>query len=227
LSESFDRYASAYQAEIERAIAFAGQPHDRYVRAKAQRLLALAKRRLGPASLTSALDVGCGGGLTVQHLRGAVPELNGVDVSEEMLARARARVPEASFQLYGGDRLPYADGTFDLVFAVCVLHHVEPAGRAALLAEMVRVTRRSGFVAVFEHNPLNPLTRKVVRSISFDVGVRLLKRGEVVVGLTKAGVVVTDTEYLLFTPWGALDPLEALVTWLPVGAQHLVAGIVP
>jgi SAM-dependent methyltransferase len=141
-----------------------------------------------------------------------------------MLARARDRVPEASFESYDGDRLPYADDAFDLSFAVCVLHHVPPGRRAALLAEMARVTRSGGVVAVFEHNPWNPLTRKVVRSISFDAGVRLLTRREVADRLSAAGLSVFAADYLMFTPWRALDGLERFLAWLPLGAQHVVAG---
>lgn len=222
---TFDRYASNYQAEIDRAIAFGGRPHDRYVEAKARRLLALAESRVG--SLVTALDVGCGSGLTMRHLVGHVADLHGVDLSEGMLSQARNRVPEASFALYAGDRLPYLDNAFDLSYTVCVLHHVDPDRRRALLAEMARVTRPDGLVAVFEHNPWNPLTRRVVRSISFDAGAQLLTRREVSVGLVRAGLSVVAAEYLLFTPWRALDRFERRLRWLPAGAQHLVAGVVP
>lgn len=216
MTVGFDHHASAYEEEIERAIAFAGQPHGRFVEAKARRLLSLARRRL--ATVTKALDVGCGTGLTIRHLVGEIAELHGVDLSEEMLARARDRVPDAVLRRYDGDELPYADHTFDLSFAVCVLHHVEPGRRSALLGEMARVTRPGGVVAVFEHNPWNPLTRKVVHAVSFDAGVRLLTRREVVAGLSQVGLTVTDAEYLLFTPWQALDGLERRLSWLPMGA---------
>ena len=44
--------------------------------------------------------------------------------------------------------LPFADGTFDLVFNSGVLEHYDRTTRRALLGELVRVTRRGGFVAV-------------------------------------------------------------------------------
>ena len=48
----------------------------------------------------------------------------------------------------------------------------------AFVAELARVVRPGGLVVVFEHNPLNPLTRLVVSRVTFDDGVRLLRSGE-------------------------------------------------
>jgi len=210
---------------VEEAIAFAGRPHDVYVDVKARRLLELAEQRLG-ARPASALDVGCGIGLTDGRLVAQVGSLHGVDLSEKAVERARLRNPGVEYRSYDGSALPYEDGAFDLVFAICVLHHVDRPGRGPLLREMRRVTRAGGLVAVFEHNPWNPLTRRVVRGCSFDEGVELLKRGELAASFEAAALSVTDAEYLLFSPWRprVLEALERRLTWLPLGAQYLVAG---
>jgi ubiquinone/menaquinone biosynthesis C-methylase UbiE len=223
VTAEFDRHASSYEAEIESAIAFAGQPHARYLEAKTTRLLEVARRRLGAAP-GQALDVGCGTGVSDLELVGAVGSLHGVDVSEEMVERARVAVPQGDFQVYDGSRLPYEDDRFDLVFAICVFHHVPAADRPALLAEMRRVTRRGGLVVVFEHNPWNPLTRRVVRSIDFDADAELLSLPSLVSTFRAADLDVTDREYLLFTPWQALDRLERRIGRVPLGAQYFVAG---
>ena len=105
----FDRHSADYETAVERAVAFAGQPHDVYIEAKARKLLDLARRRLG-AEQVAALDVGCGPGLVALHLSGRVSALHGVDVSEAMVERARAAVPEAEFRVSEPGRLPYEDG---------------------------------------------------------------------------------------------------------------------
>ena len=217
----FDRYGETYEAAVDEAISFAGKEHGFYLEAKARRLLELTRRYL-PAGRPAALDVGCGPGLFDRHL-GSSFELHGVDVSPAMVERARETNPEASYRVYDGRRLPYDDRELDVTFAVCVLHHVDPPDRPDLVAEMARVTRPGGLVLVFEHNPLNPLTRRVVRDCAFDDGVELLGRRELERLYRGAGLELLGTEYLLFFPWRA-DTIERRLTRLPLGAQYVVAG---
>jgi SAM-dependent methyltransferase len=225
METEFDRYRDTYEEAVEEAIAFAGQEHRFYVEAKARRLLDLARRRLGRRR-PEALDVGCGVGLTDAHLLPHLASLHGVDVSRGMVDRARRANPDATYEVYDGRLLPFPDARFDLVFAICVLHHVERGARAALVAELGRVTRPDGLVAVFEHNPLNPLTRRVVRSCAFDEGVELLRLRELERIFRSAGVDVADAEYLLFFPWRGehFAALERALRRVPLGAQYVVAG---
>ena len=222
MTAEFDRFDQTYEDELDQAIAFAGHEHGFYVDAKARRLLELVRRRVA-APRPRVLDVGCGVGLTDARLLPHVGELHGVDVSPGMVERARAANPEARYEVYDGGRLPYGDGEFDVAFAICVLHHVEPADRRPLVAELARVTKPDGLVAVFEHNPLNPLTRRVVRSCAFDEGVTLIGRGELERLFRAAGLGISDSEYLLFFPWRA-DAVERRLRRLPLGAQYVVAG---
>ena len=219
----FDRYSADYETAVERAIGFARQPHDVYLEAKVRKLLELARRRLG-SERVEALDVGCGSGGFARHLSGRVASLHGVDVSGAMVELAREAVPEAEFRVTKPGWLPYEDGLFDLAYAVCVLHHVARYERGKLLSEMARVTRHGGLVVVFEHNPWNPLTRRVVRDCDFDEAVELLTRSRVSASLRAAGLEVTDAEYLLFTPWPRAWALERGLSWVPLGAQHVVAA---
>jgi len=52
---------------------------------------------------TAALDFGCGTGRSTRFLRGLGFEAVGVDISEEMLAKARALDPEGDYRLIPGD----------------------------------------------------------------------------------------------------------------------------
>jgi SAM-dependent methyltransferase len=220
----FERYGETYEQAVDSAIAFAGQEHDFYIEAKARRLRELAGRLLGPGPVR-ALDVGCGIGLVDRHLSSAF-ELHGVDVSPAMVERARAANPQVEYAVSEERRLPHADGRFDLAFAVCVLHHVDVADRLPLLREMRRVVRPGGLVAVFEHNPWNPLTRRVVRACAFDESVELIPRRELASLLRRAGLEALKGEYLLFFPWRArlLQATERALIRVPLGAQYVVAG---
>jgi SAM-dependent methyltransferase len=224
MEAEFDRVGEGYQAAVDEAISFAGQEHDFYLEVKARRLVELARRHLGPGR-PRALDVGCGPGLFDRHVASAF-ELHGVDVSPAMVERARETNPEVGYAVSEPGRLPFDDGRFDLAFAVCVLHHVDRADRLPLVRETARVVRGGGLVAVFEHNPLNPLTRRVVRDCAFDEGVELLPRRELEALLRAVGLEVVSAHYLLVFPWRGrvFEAAERALTALPLGAQYVVAG---
>ena len=103
-----------------------------------------------PAQPLRALDVGTGTGSLPVKLAQRMPGLRvvGVDRSRGMLSQARARARAAdlsrrvSFKLANGRRLPFADGSFDLVVCNSVLHHIPDP--APVLDEISRVLRRGG-----------------------------------------------------------------------------------
>jgi SAM-dependent methyltransferase len=113
-------------------------------------LFAIAGRLSG----LHVLDVGVGDGVFAVEAarRGAV--VTGVDPDPAMLAAAvaRARSMGAALHLGGGrvERLPFADGAFDLVFAVTVLCFVADADAA--IREMARVLRPGGRLVVGDLN---------------------------------------------------------------------------
>ncbi|HEY1190248.1 MAG TPA: bifunctional demethylmenaquinone methyltransferase/2-methoxy-6-polyprenyl-1,4-benzoquinol methylase UbiE [Gemmata sp.] len=111
----------------------------------------------GPAALGPVLDLCTGTGdlaLTYDRdTKGAVPVV-GADFSHEMLVRAvkKARAAGAGervrFVEADAQALPFPDDTFQLVTNAFGLRNVTDTDKG--LAEMVRVTRRGGRVAVLE-----------------------------------------------------------------------------
>ena len=105
--------------------------------------------RLGrPGKEIAALDVGCGVGAFHPYVRSLLPHLQGCDISPESIARARQDNSWVDYRHYSGARLPYDDASFDFAFAICVAHHVPPADWPAFFAEMARVVRPGGIVAI-------------------------------------------------------------------------------
>jgi SAM-dependent methyltransferase len=107
--------------------------------------------RLEPGA--AALDVGCGTGtdlLSLAELVGPSGRVVGVDISETMIAQARARTEGLSIECYvgGAYELDFDSGTFDASRADRVFLHLERPRDA--FAELVRVTRSGGRVVVFE-----------------------------------------------------------------------------
>lgn len=184
-------------------------------------MLELAGERLGPLEEVRAVDVGCGLGLVHRHLGPLTGRLEGIDVSPGLIEEAERRNPGGRYRTFDGGRLPYEDGAVDLTFAICVLHHVDPAARTEFVNELLRVTRTGGLVAVFEHNPLNPLTRLVVRRCAFDEGVVLVRRRALERLLAGAAGSGVGSRYILFTPWKKAWALERPLGRVPLGAQYV------
>lgn len=102
------------------------------------------------------LDIGCGPGTITTDLAQLVPQgrVTGVDAIEDVLEHARSHAAARGvtgnlvFEAVDANALPYADGTFDVVFCHQVLQHVkDPVG---ILKEMRRVAKPGGVVAARE-----------------------------------------------------------------------------
>ncbi len=103
----------------------------------------LAKRARIP--FHTALDLGCGTGEMIRLLLEADPgrKLFGLDLSEEMLSVARAKLQgRAALTVGDSERLPYPDGMFDVVYCNDSFHHY-PAPEK-VLGEVSRVLRPGG-----------------------------------------------------------------------------------
>jgi len=224
----FDSYRDSYSDAVEESIAFAGAEHDFYTRAKVRTLLELAAERVGDPKKLGFLDVGCGPGETDQFLKDEIGGLTGVDVASELVDRARERNPWAEYRAFeSGEPVPVEDAAFDVSFAICVFHHVKPEGRPDLLAEMKRATRPGGLVVIFEHNPWNPATRRVVSTCEFDRDAELLSRRTAERLLEDAGMTEVDGSYILFIPreGRSIQRVERGLGWLPLGAQYVASGL--
>lgn len=225
MSSDFDPYAGRYEGLVDRSISFSGQEQEFFIEAKARHLLDLVRRGLGDPGSVRALDVGCGAGLMERYLD-ALGSLTGVDPSEQMIEAARKDNPRVDYRVADGTSLPFEDGSFDLAFTVCVLHHVPPEQRPAFVAELARVTRPRGVAVVMEHNPFNPLTRLAVARCEFDEDAILLRRREARGRLRAAGLRTIEERYIVFFPWRSrlLRRVERALAPVPLGAQYYVAA---
>jgi SAM-dependent methyltransferase len=226
VASEFDAYADSYRDAVQRSIEFCGQEHEVFTRRKARHLVDVAERHLGAPVRLRALDVGCGVGLTDRYLVGSLGELHGVDTAPDAATRAAALNPSVDYHVQRGERLPFEDSSFDLAFAICVVHHVPPHERRAFTAEVRRVLRRGGLAVVFEHNPLNPLTRLAVSRCAFDEDAVLLRQRTVSRLLADAGLSAVERRYVIFFPFERrrTRAIERKLSWLPAAAQYYVAA---
>ncbi|WP_274628143.1 class I SAM-dependent methyltransferase [Arvimicrobium flavum] len=228
MAEPFDEYSSSYGETVAESIRFSGLGHDFFLKAKANLLRRLIHerglRRQGRS--LNLLDIGCGVGSLHRHLEGMVDSLNGCDVSEQSIDRAQRDHPENVYTLCTSSRLPYANSTFDLALASCVLHHVPPAAWPAFLDETRRVLRLGGVACIIEHNPFNPLTRLAVFRCPFDKGAVLLTARKAKALARGAGFKELRVEHFLLLPTAGYlaQRVEQKLSAFPLGAQYACSG---
>lgn len=100
------------------------------------------------------VEIGCGVGRVTRALAARARHVRAMDVSEQMIARARELNPElANVEWIVGDGTslaPVADASADVCFSFVVFQHIpEPAVTLGYVGEMGRVLRPSG-VAAFQ-----------------------------------------------------------------------------
>jgi SAM-dependent methyltransferase len=150
--------SNAFKGESAHSADYFGDTRDHWWN---RDYVALLAERWGFAAVRDALDVGSGVGHWGMTLGEHLPpdaRVTGVDREPRWVAaateRAAARGLGGRFRYLEGaaEALPFADGCFDLVTCQTVLIHVPDP--AAVLREMIRVTRPGGIVAVCEPNNL-------------------------------------------------------------------------
>src|SRR5581483_2726123 len=101
---------------------------------------------LGFAPGWHVLDVACGNGLASEPLLQRGMSVTGIDISEPMLEKARARVPQAEFVRGAAESLPFGRAEFHAAICAQAIHWMD---QEKALAEMARVVRPGGRVAVW------------------------------------------------------------------------------
>jgi SAM-dependent methyltransferase len=232
--------ANAFHDHTEHSAAYFGDTRDHWWNLD---FLQLVARRWRLREVTTVLDVGCGVGHWGQLLEAVLPadaRLTGVDREAAWVEAATTRARERgladrfSYQRAAVEALPFPPDTFDLTTCQTVLIHL--ADPAAGLAEMVRVTRPGGLVAVAEPNNLTQslLLDSVTNQLGIDAVLDLVRfqltceRGKIALGegdnslgdrvpglfvaagLTDVQVVVNDKATAILPPYDSAEERAAL-----------------
>jgi SAM-dependent methyltransferase len=221
--KAFDELAGDYDRLLDDPLRqrFAGD-NAFFIHQKCRALLRCLERVPASGRVPRILDVGCGQGTALRFLRPHA-RVFGCDVSQPMLAPAVHEAPVAVQEPFD---LPFQTAAFDAAYAFCVYHHVPREAHVRHLRELARVVRPGGLVCVFEHNPLNPITRRVFQRAPIDRGCEMIPRRQLEEVFVGAGLQQVQHGYVLFAP-EAIDRrihLEPYLEWLPLGGQYYVSG---
>jgi SAM-dependent methyltransferase len=117
---------------------------------KANNIVSILKSSGIDQSIEDVLEVGCGTGAVLHELLGRIDcgRLVGIEIGELRPSQARAALACGSIEIHGydGESIPYADSSFDLVYATHVLEHVVDERR--FIAELRRAARKFVYVEV-------------------------------------------------------------------------------
>jgi len=225
----FDKFALEYRNLHAANIRASGETPEYFAEYKVIDLAAELRKAGAAPPAPKVLDFGAGVGYSVPFFARHLPaaRLTCLDVSKRSLELgASQHGSRAEFVHFDGARIPYDDDSFDAALASCVFHHIPHAEHVVLLAEIRRVLKPGGVLTVFEHNPLNPLTRHAVNTCEFDEHAELILAPTMRKRVRDAGFGSVAIRYRIFFPHAlrALRGLEPHLTWLPLGAQYYVVA---
>lgn len=154
--QGYDRWSEIYDGEGNPLVALE-EPH--------------VDTALGDVRGLRILDVGCGTGRHTVRLARAGAHVTGVDFSEGMLAKARAKLIALPAELVQHDvtgRLPFDDAAFDRVVCGLVIDHIP--NLSAFFSELARVCRPDGRIVVSVMHPAMMLKGVQARFIDPTTG---------------------------------------------------------
>lgn len=222
--DDFDNFAGNYRKEHSKNIEKISGTDSDYFSEYKIREIAL-RENTGHGKVV--LDFGCGDGNSAAYfLKHLSPEAYfGIDISANSIELASERhLEHCRFQVYDGEHIPFADETIDIVFIACVLHHIDSSIHSNILSECHRVLKENGRLYIFEHNPINPVTRRLVDTCAFDADATLIYSHELKKSIKKLPFANAKRRYTIFFPrkyfFKRMLFWEKILTWCPLGGQY-------
>jgi SAM-dependent methyltransferase len=225
----FDDYAENYDQLVADNIKASGFPPSYFDEQKIKTLVRDFAKVAVCNEPVEFLNFGCGIGKSEKHITNYFPnsKIWSVDVSQESLDQAKARnkgLTNVEYQYFQEITELETDKKFDIIYAANVFHHVPLSERVKILAHLRTLLKPNGHFYIFEHNPVNPVTKAAFDTCEFDEGCAMIPIGDTYDMLRKAGYTTFNRHYIVFfpKPLAFMIPLEPYMDWLPIGAQYYV-----
>jgi len=225
---TFNRYAKTYQEIINKNLKITGFDASYFTISKIQKIKDLSLEiRFKPIRI---LDFGCGIGNFCIGFKEYFPKASyvGVDIAPEMIKEARQKYAEYG-DFYEGDSSEWKAEPFDIIFSSGTFHHIPNDDHEVIIKKLVSLLKPSGNIYIWEHNPLNPITQRLVKGCVLDHDAVLVSSKRMKGLLRRAQLLSVQVIYTTFFPriLSSLIPLESYLEWLPLGAQYIAIGKKP
>jgi SAM-dependent methyltransferase len=227
IHSEFDQFARNYESLHNANLSLVGADTKEFLQAKLKLCAILAKEFGSPRTEGKLfLDYGCGIGRLRQEFHNwfdSTWHYVGVDPSQASVQEAQNTFIEGAASTFHtlGEWQKESE-TYDVALAACVFHHIVPSARQGTLQELWGRMNPGGILIIWEHNPWNPVTRRLVNTCPFDADAVLLSLSEMKAIWESMRVnSMSGSRYVTFFPGPlrALKPLERFLGWLPIGGQ--------
>lgn len=226
MSREFDSYSKNYDTLLEEAVKITGFEASHFTAAKLKKLKCL----LDSNTPLNFLDYGCGPGNLSKDFHCYFPQARyfGVDDSAEMIKQARAQYGEKG-NFCETTSEEWKQQSYQIIFSACVFHHIPHENHKTILTGLTQMLAPSGKIILWEHNPINPFTRKIVRDCPFDKDAVLIHPDQSINLFTQTGLRQIRLIYTTFFPkfLQVLSPMESWLEWCPLGGQYILIGQKP
>lgn len=214
----FDEYANNYESLLSNQLRFFNSDRNYFSEYKVR----LTKNRLTTIP-KKILDFGSGIGLSAPFLKKYFPaaQIYASDTSIKSLEHIKNTYQNVI--VIHDDLLDGED--FDLIFVTGVFHHIPPEEREKVLLRLITLLSDKGNLVIFEHNPYNPVTRRMVATCPFDADAKLITKTELLSLISKMPEISPkESGYCLFFPESlkTLRMVEEKISWIPMGGQYFV-----
>ena len=114
----------------------------------------------------------------------------------------------------------------DLIFSSGVFHHIPHQEHGLLIKHLSNLLNPNGKLVIWEHNPINPFTQKIVKECVFYKDAVLIQSKELKQHLKAASLARVRIIYTTFFPkfLSSFNIFDSFLSWFPLGGQYLATG---
>jgi len=224
---NFDLFVNNYNKLLKKKTSFFSS-HEYFSDYKVR--LAIENLNISSLKKIRILEYGCGIGRNIKYLKKYFKnfsiELSACDVSIKSLNFLKRLFPSVKcFDCSGRDYIYNHLEKYDIIFIAGVFHHISPKERHNVSRNISSMLKNDGQLIIFEHNPFNPITRKIVKECEYDEDAILLTPKKLISYFSKIKKMkLKEKKYYLFIPqkFRFLNFIEKYLSWFPMGGQYFL-----